>query len=391
LVAWWSLDELSGPTAAEKTGQHPGTHVNGPTPSAGQVQGALTFDGLNDYVSVPDSPSWDLPGDFTIELWARWDSPPVGTALVAHDLVPNPNKWLFIVLDHGSGPTLAFHINTPSLGNGIWLTAPFALEIDRWHHLAITRSESTYAFFADGVQIGSVIESTPIPDSDRDLTLGMAEGGNFMDGALDEVAIYHRALTPEELQAIVAAGSAGKCDLEDPDCNANGVEDAIDVCSGWSPDANANQVPDECEVVSYCTAGVSASGCAAALSVTGVPSATAPSGFEVTATSVEGAKSGLFYFGVNGGQAVPWGTGFQCVVPPVKRSPLQPEVGTAGACDGMLSVDLNALWCASCPKPGHNPGVGTVFQIQAWYRDPWNTATTKSTTLSDALELTVGP
>lgn len=84
------------------------------------------------------------------------------------------------------------------------------------------------------------------------------------------------------------------------------------------------------------------------------------------------------------------GAGFHCVVPPVKRSPLLPEVGTAGGCDGTLSVDLNAQWCAACPKPAHNPGWGTVFQVQAWYRDPFNTAT-KGTTLSDAIELTVGP
>jgi len=140
--------------------------------------------------------------------------------------------------------------------------------------------------------------------------------------------------------------------------------------------------------ISYCTAGTSASGCTATLSALGTSSATFSTGFTVLATSVEGAKNGLFFFGSNGRQANSWGSGFQCVVPPVKRTGLMLGIGTSQACDGAFSVDLNAHWAA---KPNHNPGPGAVVQAQLWYRDPWNTATTKTTTLSDAIEFTVGP
>jgi len=142
----------------------------------------------------------------------------------------------------------------------------------------------------------------------------------------------------------------------------------------------------------YCTAGVSASGCQAALSAVGVASATASSGFELAAAGVEGAKDGLLFFGTGGRQANPWGNGtsFQCVVPPVKRAGLLAGVGTPGACDGAFQQDLNAHWCPSCPKPGHNPGVGATVQAQLWYRDPLSTSN-QTTSLSDALEFPVGP
>lgn len=140
----------------------------------------------------------------------------------------------------------------------------------------------------------------------------------------------------------------------------------------------------------YCTAGISASGCSAAISAAGDPSATASNGFILTASFVEGAKDGLFFYGANGQQAVPWGTGFQCVVPPVKRCGLLPGIGSANACDGVFGQDINALWCPTCPKANHNPGAGATVQAQFWYRDPWNTATTKSTTMSDAIEFVVG-
>ena len=111
----------------------------------------------------------------------------------------------------------------------------------------------------------------------------------------------------------------------------------------------------------------------------------------LSALTVEGAKDGMFFFGVNGQQAAPWGTGYQCVVPPVKRCGLTAGIGTANACDGMFTKDLNAYWCPACPKPLLNPGVGAVVQAQLWYRDPWNTATTTGTTMSDAIEFFVGP
>jgi hypothetical protein len=141
----------------------------------------------------------------------------------------------------------------------------------------------------------------------------------------------------------------------------------------------------------YCTAGTSASGCQASMSAAGAPSATAPVGFVLDASAVEGFKSGLFFFGTNGRQANPWGNGtsYQCVVPPVERAPIMTGTGTNGLCDGSFSLDLNALWCPVCPKPAKNPGAGAIVQAQLWYRDPLSTSN-QTTSLSDAIEFVVG-
>jgi hypothetical protein len=110
------------------------------------------------------------------------------------------------------------------------------------------------------------------------------------------------------------------------------------------------------------------------------------------ASAVEGGKDGLFFFGTNGRQANPWGSGtsLQCVVPPVVRAGLLTGSGTTGSCNGSVGQDLNALWCPSCPKPAKNPGVGATVQAQLWYRDPDNTSN-QTTSLSDAIEFSVHP
>jgi hypothetical protein len=144
--------------------------------------------------------------------------------------------------------------------------------------------------------------------------------------------------------------------------------------------------------VSYCTAGASAAGCVATLSSSGSASASSGAGFLMLATGVEGAKDGLFFYGQNGRQANPWGSGtsFQCVVPPVARGGLLSGSGNPGTCTGAFVQDLNARWCPACPKPAQAPAPGTRLQLQFWYRDPASTSN-QTTSLSDAHEVDVAP
>jgi hypothetical protein len=86
---------------------------------------------------------------------------------------------------------------------------------------------------------------------------------------------------------------------------------------------------------------------------------TAPSGFSLQASTVEGQKNGLITFGTNGQQANSWGNGtsYHCVVPPVVRTQLLTGTGTNGLCDGALSLDMNTVWTN---QPNKNPGAGVV-------------------------------
>ena len=74
----------------------------------------------------------------------------------------------------------------------------------------------------------------------------------------------------------------------------------------------------------------------------------------------------------------------------MKRAGLLTASGTINLCDGSVTQDFNAMWCPTCPKPLKNPGAGAVVQAQLWYRDSQNTSN-QTTSLSDAIEFTVGP
>ncbi len=142
-------------------------------------------------------------------------------------------------------------------------------------------------------------------------------------------------------------------------------------------------------VVNYCTPGTSGGGCQITLSGTGTPSLSLASGFTVAGAAADGRRNGLFFFSQNGRQASPWGNGtsYQCVVPPLQRTPMQSSGGTPGSCDGAFSLDLNA-WMAA--NPGSAPSADVPVQLQLWYRDPQSTSN-QTTSLADALEFTVAP
>ena len=215
-------------------------------------------------------------------------------------------------------------------------------------------------------------------------------------GAPVEATLVFQGLSFPYGQTSNSGGAFGRFDVHPPAGNYTVEFSApgyaaqtlpVTVVNGATTNLDVALVSTTGGVVNYCTAGTSASGCQALLSATGTPSATAASGFVVTANGVEGAKDGLFFFAANGRQANPWGSGtsFQCVAPPVSRTALFTGSGTVGLCDGQLSADLNARWTA---KPNQNPGAGATVQAQLWYRDPQNTSN-QTTSLSDAVEFVV--
>lgn len=224
IVAWWPLDEATGPVATDVVGGNDAVYVGNPLPDAGLVGGSLHFNGVDTYAAAPDSDLWAFgTGEFTLELWANFDVPAHGSmghpgdVFVYHGNGPGlQDKW-FLAL---SSTDLEFGPYTVSTAEGTFAPlAPFAPVVGQWYHLAVARSGTDYAIYVDGVLAAAATNSAVLPNPNSLLTIGAAleplgSGmgfGGVMNGRLDEVTLYHRRLGDAELAAIAAAGSAGKC------------------------------------------------------------------------------------------------------------------------------------------------------------------------------------
>lgn len=141
----------------------------------------------------------------------------------------------------------------------------------------------------------------------------------------------------------------------------------------------------------YCTAGTSSSGCVPTIVSTGTPSVAATSGFTLLLGPVEGQRSGFFLYGVWGHTALPFGamsTSYVCVKAPMQRMLVGSSGGTAGLCDGSLSVDWLAFVAQNPSALGAPFAAGRVVNAQVWYRDP---PAPRSSNLSAALEFVTTP
>jgi hypothetical protein len=143
--------------------------------------------------------------------------------------------------------------------------------------------------------------------------------------------------------------------------------------------------------LAYCTAGVTSLGCQPLLTAVGLPSASASSGFVLSASALDGQRSGLIFYGVSGAHAAPWSatsSSFLCVKSPTQRMGVGASGGSAGACDGVLVEDWNAF-TANQPGALGQPFVGgELVHAQAWFRDP---PAPKSTNLTNARVFVVAP
>jgi probable HAF family extracellular repeat protein len=140
----------------------------------------------------------------------------------------------------------------------------------------------------------------------------------------------------------------------------------------------------------YCTAGISTHGCTAAISATHNPSLTSAFACSIDVTGVEGAKTGIIFYGLQSA-GLPWATGsssFLCVKAPTQRTAVQSSGGTPNFCNGTFSLNWDAYQAANPSALGQPWHLGSKAYVQGWFRDP---PAPKTTNLSNAVEITYLP
>ena len=201
LVTAYGMNEGSGTTLADASGTgHTGTLVNGPAWVAGQATygQALSFDGVNDAVSVANPASYNFgTADFTIELWAK------------RNVLGGAQRHLFSKCDSTlwQSGCKEFYFNPSnqltfgSFATGDTLSSTIA--DTNWHHIAVTFTDSTNTLkiYVDGALVTTATKALEADNAAHVVTVGNLQGSNTFSGVLDEVRIYSRALTLAEIQA----------------------------------------------------------------------------------------------------------------------------------------------------------------------------------------------
>jgi len=205
LIAEYTFDEGAGTVVVDHSGnKRNGVLSGGQWIGDGAFAGALHLSGtVNDRAEV--SPFPDAPKDFSVSAWARVSAPMMDEedALLSTENVFQ-GGWELHFKRHVAG--LGIHVgywDTVAMGY-VYLEC-YCLTYDRWTALAFVRDSAaaSLTIYVDGVVSGSVPAPTPIAPGDPQLHIGHWQGeGRYLDGDLDEVAIYGRALTADEIHEL---------------------------------------------------------------------------------------------------------------------------------------------------------------------------------------------
>ncbi len=248
LLGHWRLDEGGGTFAEDASGNgNHGTLMSGASWTGGVEGGALSLDGVDDGLEVPDSPSLSVTGAVTVALWFRYGGRGGGWDRIAvKDWGQAQAPWLAygLTLDDGpeGGQKVLFSANgSATQGAGVSsMSFPVAGE---WTHLAgvYDPAAGTVALYVNGVRESDAAASFgAVVDSPGPFLVGRASWGHPLQGAVDDVRVYGRALSAAEIAALAdpqaagggttppppggREGSNGDGGLNDSMCGALGIE-----------------------------------------------------------------------------------------------------------------------------------------------------------------------
>ena len=201
LVVWWKLDETTGSTATDSSGNgKTGTLYNMENDDwvAGEINNCLSFGGTDEYAANADIGS--LSGDLTVSLWMKRNGVPAinermfdlaQAALPGLNIVAEVTTG-YLKLDNEGGSDTEQTIATNICNNA-------------WHHIVLTRTSAipvTFKAYLDGTLVltSDTDNANAIFDG---LHIAVNDGDTlFYTGLLDDVRVYNRALSADDVTAL---------------------------------------------------------------------------------------------------------------------------------------------------------------------------------------------
>ena len=229
LIAHWKLDETSGSSIADFSGNgNTGTWTDGSGNSLveetvdAKISTGIDMDGTDDYINTGSDTSLDNLSAISVSAWIKPDADCNLCAIVGkYDIFDgfsyNGNTgWVFQYWDNGAGLEKRLRFSAGFNGTGPVYngTSSAVLTLNEWQHVAATWTGSTSGsdikLYVNGIE---TTYATPVDgtlprddDSANDLFIGRATGTDPFNGSIDDVRIYNRTISSAEVMALYELG-----------------------------------------------------------------------------------------------------------------------------------------------------------------------------------------
>ena len=218
LAGWWKLDETSGTTAADSSGNGlAGALSNGPAWTPGQIGRGLLFDGADDYVNIGNVSelNFERMNAFSGAAWIY----PTDVSAESHSIMSKGGSispyqgWNFdqYCRSNNKATSISLQIMHDAGNNYIEVHAPQdSIAVNQWYHVCFTYDGSSQAsgvkLYINGVSQTTTIVMNTLSASIANYFgagIGMRNGSlQPYQGKIDDVRIYNRALSATEVAAL---------------------------------------------------------------------------------------------------------------------------------------------------------------------------------------------
>lgn len=204
-VSYWRLNETTGTIAFDRTGGNQGTYTNAPTLSTaslltGDADYSVAFaSASSQYITIPDANSLDVGDTFS---------------------------FAFVVKRAATG-TKHYIVQKGSTSPGIYISAANALTLEKVgtadivassttldtsaHLCVVTKTGATVALYIDGIDVTGAISNQTCASTASALEWGRSSAaGNYLNGTLDELAVWGTVLTPAQVSQLYIAFAQGE-------------------------------------------------------------------------------------------------------------------------------------------------------------------------------------
>ncbi|OIN97772.1 hypothetical protein AUJ66_02290 [Candidatus Desantisbacteria bacterium CG1_02_38_46] len=198
LVAYWNFDEGEAEEVKDLSGNGNDGTINGDAEWVKQKKGyALKFNGEDAYVDCGSDDILNIADAITIECWVKRTGDGKGWDGIVSKGGGSSGYQLFY---HQPSQNIVFYLNTDITGYGS-ITGK-NIPVNEWMHVAATydSNEKTIKLYQNGVMTASKLYEGQITNFADNFYIGRSTGFNYFCGFIDEVRIYNRALTEEEIK-----------------------------------------------------------------------------------------------------------------------------------------------------------------------------------------------
>ncbi|MCP4607895.1 MAG: hypothetical protein GY845_04175 [Planctomycetes bacterium] len=247
LVGYWNLDENSGSSASDNsTYSNTGNLINGPQWTTGKFGSALSFDGNNDYVYCDNDESLNIANNITIETWLN---PATAGEGLSNDAVlakaESGGDWSWQLRYNGPGNYMGFNFNGNPEGS-TWVSVNQNLTPGIWYHVVGVFDGTNIKCYLNGIE-KDTNQISGITGGNATLFIGQDGWSNVFNGKIDEVRIWNRALSPNEIRASYnsTANSLGR--------QFTGLSDGTYQYYAYTTDTIGNSVQTETRTLTIAT------------------------------------------------------------------------------------------------------------------------------------------